>query len=318
LRLEGNDLRVLNASLLIPLKSIKILSLHNNSFVCGCELRLTLLRCEEKQLNKGATCRKEKSGDIMQWTELKSFNSCQRNQLADMSSSIGTNLKGSDDTLLPADFFHLLLLVIVIFVVLQLLCCSVLTVLYCKTFRSSGSLGGEKSVHFNESAGHDCQYEYIKSPDNYSLPELPPRQKQITSCEQANQLQINWSVQSEKFDFVQLAVSHNEGFGEHTSCGTYKSHDYYDERHQEIAYNDKKSHHTDDGTTPEEASSFPGRENDTNLEIPLRRKSDYDVGLTECKDRQKSTVSSGRITNGSSSSVLMEENYVLYSEALTA
>ena len=54
--LTGNHLTSLNSLILSPLKSLKNLQLSQNSFVCSCSIRDTMVWCVNKNLSTNATC----------------------------------------------------------------------------------------------------------------------------------------------------------------------------------------------------------------------------------------------------------------------
>ncbi|XP_021940678.1 slit homolog 1 protein-like [Zootermopsis nevadensis] len=56
LRLQKNHVRTVYSDVLAPLKSLRVLDLTENPFICNCHLRLTMMWCQDRKLRTNAKC----------------------------------------------------------------------------------------------------------------------------------------------------------------------------------------------------------------------------------------------------------------------
>jgi len=98
LLLGNNKLNSLNVIVLRPLKSIRVLKLTGNPFVCNCELRLTMLWCTERDLDTNATCKHPPTFTASPWSVLNSSDICDtvRTSIVDTSET-GMTLKETEE-----------------------------------------------------------------------------------------------------------------------------------------------------------------------------------------------------------------------------
>jgi hypothetical protein len=303
LLLNVNKLTAVSVSLLIPLRSVAWLDLLENPLVCDCELRLTMLWCEEKAVGTKATCRNQLSGNVFGWTVLKYVNYCPEYEVPDVFSTSDTKLTTPDDVLVPDTPSQLCILVAVICMVLLLILCCVLLVLYYKKRSGKAASRGEKSEHVDTRSNQNYQNDYISSSHIYNLPEIPPRPTQTNYYEKPDLLQVNTSLYYDNLDHVQAgALTNGVGLVESDLCGTDESCHYYDEPYHNVESGGNKSH---DGVTMNETHRCPEREHKTISEIPLRRKSD---GAPETENLSKATLSSYETTKSTNDSEAMVDN----------
>jgi len=76
LKLSSNSLISLSKGVLIPLVSLKSLYLSGNPFVCDCELRDTMLWCENKNLSTNAVCHYPRDYNGSSWQMLSDLEIC--------------------------------------------------------------------------------------------------------------------------------------------------------------------------------------------------------------------------------------------------
>jgi hypothetical protein len=80
LKLPSNSHISLNKGVLTPLFSLKYLYLSGNPFVCDCEVRDTILWCENRNLSTNALCYYPKVYNGSSWQMLSDLETCVENQ----------------------------------------------------------------------------------------------------------------------------------------------------------------------------------------------------------------------------------------------
>jgi hypothetical protein len=118
--------------------------------------------------------------------------------------------------------------------------------------RFSASAGEEKIILSDTGSSNIHHYEYISSPNVSTLPELPARPTQPTSCENRGKLHVNTSPKSVKSDLVKSADFHI-GDDLKEPC-LYISNELYEEHLHIIESDGNKSHYAR-AETPEDIKS---------------------------------------------------------------
>jgi hypothetical protein len=204
------------------------------------------------KLSTGATCRNQTSDDASQWTRLESLDNCSGNKVQDaMFSESGTNVTKSDYVTVSISSLVLVVLGFVTFTLLQIICCGLLY--FKKRLRFSVSAGEGKIVLSDTSSNYIHHYDYISSLNISTLPELPARPTQTTSCENSEKLHVNSSLKPEESDYVQSAALR---IGvDLKEPNLYVRNELYDGRLQTVESDDNKPHQAH-AETPENYRNF--------------------------------------------------------------
>jgi hypothetical protein len=92
LKLSSNSLISLNRGVLTPLVSLKYLYLSGNPFVCDCELRDTMLWCENRNLSTNAVCHYPNVYNGSSWQILSDPKICVESRTASNVTSVITGV----------------------------------------------------------------------------------------------------------------------------------------------------------------------------------------------------------------------------------
>lgn len=87
LLLGNNKIQVLDLVVINPLKSIRVLKLTGNPFLCNCEFRQLVLWWTERDLDIDATCKHPNASNADSWSRINSSEICDRTHTTSMASS---------------------------------------------------------------------------------------------------------------------------------------------------------------------------------------------------------------------------------------
>jgi hypothetical protein len=277
-----------------------------NPLVCNCDLRLTVLWCEERAVDAKATCRNQSSGEATDWTELKHVENCLGNQVPDVPSTGDNKLAVCDEVPAPGALCQVVLLVTVILIILLLTFHGVLAIIYFKRRREEADCGGDKPKHVDTNSDHNYQYDYILNSNIHRLPKFPSRPTQTNYCEKSEVLQVNTSLYSDNLDHVKSGALENEvGLAASGLCGASGSGDQFDQPYRRFESTGNKS---DDAATGGRKYSCQESEHNIITGIPVMVKSNYVVPKNE--NLPKVTSSSDKRINSSSDPEVVVENYL--------
>jgi len=307
LELQGNKLRTISLPLLTPLISIASLNLYNNQLLCECEVKLAMLWCKHRRMDTKATCQSQVLGFIYQWTQLEFFNicsenpvpsvpdtsvmpytksddrvvaNCPENPVPSVPDTSVTPYTKSDDRVVAVSSSYVVPLVIVVAVAFQFMCFGLL-LLYLRRRRppSVSTTTEERTVHSDSSSSHNCQFDYIQIPNNYTKPQLPSRPIQ-TIGDLVN---------------VQVDTCHNGHSGIHlkepTLFGTNTACDSCEEVRHMTEPESKKSHCNNkqpvrSGVTSSVSYDLPEYDNPSEMAVSncnaINRSSDASVMVENC------------------------------------
>lgn len=160
LDLSYNKLITIHQQVVLPLQNIQTLNLAYNPFICDCELRLTMVWCDLRDIDTLATCGSPCVYSGLSWTLLKSAESCKNMQIPDV-------LNTTDDVTIPEiqqDKFEITLLIAGICVALILIWCSVVVLYVWNKVSNRCRRGKENTIYDEATPNEEYYYEYIKSP----------------------------------------------------------------------------------------------------------------------------------------------------------
>ncbi|XP_033608672.1 leucine-rich repeat-containing protein 24-like [Cryptotermes secundus] len=87
LLLGNNKLQVLDLVVISPLKSIRILKLTGNPFLCNCEFHQLVLWWTERDLDIDATCKHPNTSNAASWSRINSSEICNRTHTTSMATT---------------------------------------------------------------------------------------------------------------------------------------------------------------------------------------------------------------------------------------
>ena len=142
LDLSYNKLITIRQQVVLPLQNIQIVNLTYNPFICDCELRLTMMWCDLRDIDTLATCGSPCVYSGLSWTLLKAADSCKNMQIpkvlntTDGATMLEMQQNKCEITLLIAD----------ICVALILIWCSVVGLYVWKKLSNLCRRGRENSI----------------------------------------------------------------------------------------------------------------------------------------------------------------------------
>jgi Leucine-rich repeat (LRR) protein len=131
LLLANNRFTIIDTNVLSPLRSLKILDLSNNRFVCDCQLYPTFLWCEHRLLETNATCQLPVIYTESPWAVLE-FQNCTASNMPMRTSQSAPSTVFIDRTFLFSGACVAILLV-----------CVVVSVFCCRKIRRTPAGGNE-------------------------------------------------------------------------------------------------------------------------------------------------------------------------------
>jgi hypothetical protein len=150
LDLSYNKLITIHQQVVLPLQNIHIMNLAYNPFICDCELRLTMMWCDLRDIDTLETCGSPCVYSGLSWTLLKTADSCKNMQIPNA-------LNAADDVTMPEiqqNKFDTTLLIATVCVALILIWCSVVG-LYVRNKVSNRCRRGKEDTIYDEATPNE-------------------------------------------------------------------------------------------------------------------------------------------------------------------
>ena len=171
LDLSYNKLITIHHQVVLPLQNIQILNLAYNPFICDCELRLTMMWCDLRDIDTLATCGSPCVYSGLSWTLLKAADSCKNVQIPYVLNTTD----GATILEMQQNKFEITLLIAGICVALILIWCSVMGLYMWNKLSNRCRRARENTIYDEATPNEDYYYEYIKSPTQKSKKMIFPK-----------------------------------------------------------------------------------------------------------------------------------------------
>ena len=279
LLLQGNELRTISLPLLTPLSSITSLNFSSNLLRCDCELRVVMLWCKERKIDTKATCKNQVSGYVSQWTQLEFVNNCSENPLLSVLSESVPPCTKSDDRVVAVSSY-VVPVFIVVAVALELMCFGLfLLYLTRRGPPSDGTIAEESSVQSDSSSSHSYQYDYVQSPNSYTIPQLPARP--IQTIGDLGYVQVDTYHKGHNGIHLKEPIL----FGTNTACDCCEEGRHMTEPESEKSHRNNQQPVRSEGTSPV-SYDLPEHDNPSKMAMSncstINRSSDASVMVENC------------------------------------
>jgi len=157
LELSYNKLITIYQQVVLSLHNIQILNLAYSPFICDCELRLTMVCCDVRDIDTLATCGSPCVYSGLSWKLLKAVDSCKNMQIPNV-------LNTTDDVTISEiqqNKFEVTLLIAGICVALILIWCSVVGLYVWNKVPNRCRRERENTIYDEATPNEDYYYEYI-------------------------------------------------------------------------------------------------------------------------------------------------------------
>jgi len=142
LDLSYNKLITIRQQVVLPLQNVQILNLTYNPFICDCELRLTMMWCDLRDIDTLATCGSPCVYSGLSWTLLKAADSCKNMQIPNVLNTTD----GATMLEMQQNKYEITLLIAGICVALILIWCSVVGLYVWKKLSNLCRRGRKNSI----------------------------------------------------------------------------------------------------------------------------------------------------------------------------